>query len=320
MSLNPQLADRLRLPLIAAPMFLVSGPELVIAACLSGVIGSFPTANVRTPELLDEWMTIIRAATSQAEANGIAVAPWAPNVAAHSSNTRLQYELDVIERHAPSILITALGGPRPVIDRVHAWGGKVFADVNSVRFARKAVDTGADGLILVASGAGGHTGAMSNLAFLAAVREFFDGPVALGGGISTGAGIRAVEVAGADLAVMGTSFIATHESLARDEYKQMLIDSTVDDLVCTNTVTNVLGNWLRPTLLRAGIDPDELLFKPKVDFGDEKTREANLKRWRDIWSAGHGVGSVTDIEPVAAIVDRLHAEYRAAAARPARFA
>lgn len=320
MSLDQNLADRLRLPLIAAPMFLVSGPDLVIATCLSGVIGSFPTSNARSPDILDEWMTAIRAASEQAAADGIAVAPWAPNVAVHSTNTRLPHDLDVIERHAPSILITALGGPRPVIDRVHAWGGKVFADVNSVRFARKAVEMGADGLILVASGAGGHTGTMSNLAFLAAVREFFDGPVALGGGISSGAGIRAVEVAGADLAVMGTSFIATHESLAREEYKQMLIDSTVDDLVCTNTVTNVLGNWLRPTLLRAGIDPNVVLVNPRVDFGDEKTREAKEKRWRDIWSAGHGVGGVTDVEPVAALIDRLHTEYRAAVAKPARFA
>ena len=319
MALDDHLACSLRLPLIAAPMFLVSGPDLVIAACLSGVIGSFPTANARTAETLDEWLTTIVDATSRASADGTAVAPWAPNVVAHSTNVRLEYEIDVIERHAAPIVITALGGPRGIIERVHAWGGKVFADVNSVRFAKKAADAGADGLILVASGAGGHTGTMNGLAFLAAVREFFDGPVALGGGISNGAGIRAVEVAGADLAVMGTSFIATRESLAQDGYKQMLIDSTIDDLVCTNTVTNVLANWLRPTLVRAGIDPTDFLVNPKVDFGDEKSREEKLKRWRDIWSAGHGVGSIADVEPVAALIDRLRAQYRAAAARPARF-
>ena len=319
MALDHRLAGSLRLPLIVAPMFLVSGPDLVIAACLNGVIGSFPTANARTPERLDAWLTTIAAATSLAAADGGSVAPWAPNVVTHSTNRRLDHELDVIERHAAPIVITALGGPRAIIDRVHAWGGKVFADVNSVRFAKKAAEAGADGLILVTSGAGGHTGTMNGLAFLAAVREFFDGPVALGGGISNGAGIRAVEVAGADLAVMGTSFIATCESLAQDDYKQMLIDSTVDDLVCTNAVTNVLANWLRPSLLRAGIDPADFLAKPKVDFGDEKSREEKLKRWRDIWSAGHGVGSVTCVEPVAALIDRLHAQYRAAAARPARF-
>lgn len=319
MTLDSRFADSLRLPLIVAPMFLVSGPDLVIAACMSGVVGSFPTANARTPERLDEWLTTIAAATSLAATDGSAVAPWAPNVVTHSTNARLGSELDVIERHAAPIVITALGSPSAIIDRVHAWGGKVFADVNSVRFAKKAVEAGADGLILVASGAGGHTGAMNGLAFLAAVREFFDGPVALGGGISNGASIRAVEVAGADLAVMGTSFIATHESLAQDDYKQMLIDSTIDDLVCTNAVTNVLANWLRPSLVRAGIDPADFLVKPKVDFGDEKSREEKLKRWRDIWSAGHGVGNIARVEPVATLVGRLHAQYRAATTRPARF-
>ena len=319
MSLDNCLAGRLRLPLIAAPMFLVSGPDLVIAACLNGVIGSFPTANARTAETLNEWLTTIADATSLARRAGGTVAPWAPNVITHSTNTRLGHELDVIERHAAPIVITALGGPRAIIDRVHAWGGKVFTDVNSVRFAKKAVDAGADGLILVASGAGGHTGTMNGLAFLAAVREFFGGSVALAGGISNGAGIRAVEIAGADLAVMGTSFIATRESLAQHEYKQMLIDSTIDDLVCTNAVTNVLGNWLRPTLVRAGIDPADFLVNPKIDFGDEKSREEKLKRWRDIWSAGHGVGSIVDVEPVAALIDRLHAQYRVAASKPARF-
>jgi len=319
MALDDRLAGSLRLPLIAAPMFLVSGPDLVIAACLSGVIGSFPTANARTAETLDAWMTTIADATSRAAADGAIVAPWAPNVVVHSTNVRLDREIEVIERHAAPIVITALGGPRAITDRVHAWGGQVFADVNSVRFAKKAVDAGADGLILVAAGAGGHTGAMNGLAFLAAVREFFDGPVALGGGISNGAEIRAVEVAGADLAVMGTAFIATRESLAQNEYKQMLIDSTIDDLVCTNTVTSVLANWLRPTLVRAGIDPAAFLINPKVDFGDENSREEKLKRWRDIWSAGHGVGSIAAVEPVAALVGRLRVQYRAAAARPARF-
>lgn len=190
MALDSRLAGSLRLPLIAAPMFLVSGPDLVIAACLCGVIGSFPTANARTPETLDEWLTTIAAATSlaAADADGGTVAPWAPNVVAHSTNVRLGHELDVIERHAAPIVITALGGPSAIIDRVHAWGGKVFADVNSVRFAKKAAEAGADGLILVASGAGGHTGTMNGLAFLAAVREFFDGPVALGGASRTARG------------------------------------------------------------------------------------------------------------------------------------
>jgi len=320
MALDEYFTSRLRLPLIAAPMFLVSGPELVISACLSGVIGGFPTANARTTDALDDWLTTIRGALAAAEAQGRIVAPWAPNVVTHSTNSRLAAEMDVLERHRAPLVITALGGPRAIAGRVHGWGGKVLADVNSVHFARKAVAAGADGLILVASGAGGHTGTMNGFSFVAAVRDFFDGPVALGGGISTGAAIRAVEIAGADLAVMGTSFIATTESMAQDEYKQMLIDSTVDDLVCTNIVTSVLGNWLRPSLVRAGIDPDQFLTNPKVDFGDEKSRAEKLKRWRDIWSAGHGIGNVAAVEPVAALIDRLHAQYRAASSKPARFA
>jgi len=318
MALDEYFSARLRLPLIAAPMFLVSGQELVISACLSGVIGGFPTANARSTDMLDDWLTNIRAALAAAEAQGRIVAPWAPNVVTHSTNSRLGAEMDVLERHRAPLVITALGGPRAIAGRVHGWGGKVFADVNSVHFARKAVAAGADGLILVASGAGGHTGTMNGFSFVASVREFFDGPVALGGGISTGAAIRAVETAGADLAVMGTSFIATTESMAQDEYKQMLIDST-DDLVCTNIVTNVLGNWLRPSLVRAGIDPGQVLVNPKVDFGDEESRAEKLKRWRDIWSAGHGIGSVAAVEPVAALIDRLHGQYRAAASKTARF-
>jgi len=294
----------LRLPLIAAPMFLVSGPDLVIAACANGVLGSFPCANARTIEVLEEWIAQIAE-----KPGGQSSAPWAANLVVHPTNPRLPDELSVLENARAPVVITALGGPKPIVDRVHAWGGKVLADVNSVAFARKAIDAGVDGLILVSAGAGGHTGQMNGFSLLSAVREFFDGPVALGGGLSNGAEIRAVETAGANLAVMGTAFIATEESLAVPEYKSMLIDATVDDLVLTNTVTNVLANWLRPTLVRAGIDPTDFLVNPKANFSDTSLIEKQRARWKTVWSAGHGVGSVRRVDTVAELIARLRREY-----------
>jgi nitronate monooxygenase len=295
---------RLKLPLIAAPMFLVSGPELVIAACQNGALGSLPCANARTVDILQKWIAQITDALASGDA-----APWAANLVVHPTNPRLAAEMDALEQNKVPIIITALGGPRAIVDRVHAWGGKVFADVNSVGFARKAVDAGVDGLVLVSAGAGGHTGPMNGFSLLAAVREFFDGPVALGGGLSNGAEIRAVEIAGADLAVMGTTFIPTEESLADPEYKAMLIDSTIDDLVLTNTVTNVNANWLRHTLVRAGIEPSERLVNPKVDFGNAATIELQRARWKTVWSAGHGIGSIRKVETTADLVARLRREY-----------
>ncbi len=304
----------LRLPLIAAPMFLVSGPDLVIAACANGVLGSFPCANARTIEVLTEWIAQITQ-----RLGGRPGPPWAANLVVHPTNPRLSDELSVLENARVPVVITALGGPKPIVDRVHAWGGKVLADVNSVAFAKKAVDAGVDGLILVSAGAGGHTGRMNGFSLLSAVREFFDGPIALGGGLSNGAEIRAVETAGANLAVMGTAFIATEESLAVPEYKSMLIDSTIDDLVLTNTVTNVLANWLRPTLVRAGIDPTDFLVNPKVDFSDSSLIEKQRVRWTTVWSAGHGVGSVRRVDTVAELVARLRREYLQACDLPRKY-
>lgn len=311
MSFLDDYRGRLRLPLIAAPMFLVSGPDLVTAACAQGVMGSFPCANARTIEVLDDWIGEIAGTL-----DGRADAPWAANLVVHPTNTRLAAELDVLENARAPIVITALGGPQRIVDRVHGWGGRVFADVNSIAFARKAVSAGVDGLILVSSGAGGHTGRMNGFSLLAGVREFFDGVIALGGGLSNGAEIRAVEVAGADLAVMGTSFIPTRESLADPEYKAMLIDSTIDDLVLTNTVTSVLANWLRPTLVRAGIDPADFLVNPRVDFGNSADQELQRARWKTVWSAGHGLGSISKVEGVADLVARLRGEYRQACNLP----
>lgn len=301
-----QWRSRLSLPLVAAPMFLISGPELVLAACRSGVVGNFPTPNARTVADLDQWMD--RITTGLTDKN----APWAANVVVHRSNARLDEDLDLVMRYKAPLVITALGSPRAIVERVHDYGGLVFADVNSVPFARKAVEAGVDGLVLVASGAGGHTGNMTGFSFVPAVREFFDGPVILGGGITDGAGIRAAEVLGADLAYMGTRFIACEESLAAPEYRDMLVNSTVEDLILTRAITGVAANWLKPSIARAGYDLDAMEKNPDVDFTDP---QSGAKRWAHVWSAGHGVGLIDRTEPVASLVARLKAEYEEARKR-----
>ena len=310
MNLSSRLPEdwrpRMKLPLVAAPMFLISGPELVLAACREGVIGSFPTPNARTVAVLDEWMDKI------ARGLGTGDAPWAANVVVHRSNTRLDEDLDLVVRYKVPLVITALGSPRAIVERVHDYGGLVFADVNSVPFARKAAAAGVDGLVLVAAGAGGHTGQMTGFSFVPAVREFFDGPVILGGGITDGAGIRAAEVLGADLAYMGTRFIACTESLAVPEYRDMLVGSTVDDLILTRAITGVAANWLKPSIARAGMDLDAMEKNPDIDFTDP---QSGAKRWAQVWSAGHGVGMIDRVETVASLVARLREEYEQAKKR-----
>ena len=301
-----QWRERLSLPLVAAPMFLISGPELVVAACRNGVIGSFPTPNARTVADLDQWLDRITTGLTEKDA------PWAANVVVHRSNARLDEDLDLVMRYKAPLVITALGSPRAIVERVHDYGGIVFADVNSVPFARKAVEAGVDGLVLVAAGAGGHTGNMTGFSFVPAVREFFDGPVILGGGITDGAGIRAAEVLGADLAYMGTRFIACEESLAAPEYRDMLVNSTVDDLVLTRAITGVAANWLKPSIMRAGYDLDAMEKNPDVDFTDP---QSGAKRWAHVWSAGHGVGLIDRTEPLDSLVARLKAEYEEARKR-----
>ena len=281
-------------------MFLVSGPELVLAACKAGMIGAFPAPNCRTIEALDSWMRTIT------EALGPQDAAWAFNMVTHSSYPRFEAELELVKAYQPPLVITALGGPQRVIETVHAYGGTVFADVNSVPFARKAAAAGADGLALVCAGAGGHTGWMSNVAFIEAVRTFFDGPIAVGGGISTGQGVAAVEAMGADLAYLGTAFIAAEESLAHPDYKTMVIESDSTDLVVSASVTGVPASWLRPSLERAGLDPDAMPKTAAKNFGDP---EQSLKGWKDIWSAGQGVGGVKAVEPAARIIERLVQQY-----------
>ncbi|MDO8422935.1 MAG: nitronate monooxygenase [Parvibaculum sp.] len=305
MSLPLEWRARLKLPLVAAPMFLVTGPDLVIAPCREGVIGTFPTPNARSIEILDEWLDRISTSVNKTDA------PWGANLVVHRSNARLDEDIALLEKYRPELVITALGSPQAIVDRVHKWGGKVFADVNSVAFARKAVAAGVDGLVLVAAGAGGHTGNMTGFSFVPAVREFFDGPVILGGGITNGAGIRAAEVLGAELAYMGTRFIPCVESLASDAYRAMLVGATIDDLILTRAITGVAANWLKPSIANAGFDLDAMEARPDIDFTDP---QGGAKRWAQVWSAGHGVGSIDRVETAAELIARLKIEYAAARA------
>jgi nitronate monooxygenase len=302
------LRSRLSLPLICAPMFLVSGPDLVIAACRNGVIGSFPAPNARPLETLDAWMGRVAGELADARRTdpSARIAPWSVNLVVHSSYDRLLAELELVQRHQPPIVITALGSPARVVDAVHAYGGLVFADVGSVAMARKAAQAGVDGLILVSSGAGGHTGSVSPFVFVAAVRQFYDGIVVLAGGLCSGAAIRAAEVAGADLADIGTLFIAARESLAPDDYRQMVVDAGVDDLVLTKAFTGASAYYLRASILRSGLDPDNLSGKSAMDWSKSDTQ---LKAWKDIWSAGQSAAAVHRVESAAEIIARLRAEY-----------
>ncbi|WP_138380403.1 NAD(P)H-dependent flavin oxidoreductase [Luteithermobacter gelatinilyticus] len=316
MAIPPEIKDNLRLPLIAAPMFLVSGPEMVIAACKAGIVGAFPTPNARTVDALDDWMRAITTelAAARAADPDRKIGPWAANLVVHSSNDRLPADMELVMKYRPPIVITALGSPAAVVEAVQSYGGKVFADVNSVAFARKAAATGVDGLVLVCSGAGGHTGQMAAFAFVAAVREFFDGMIVLAGSICDGGAIRATEVLGADFAYMGTKFIAAKESLAQEEYRQMLVNSTYEDIVCTNAFTGAWANMLKPSIRQAGLDPDNLKPKDKIDFTDPQSES---KAWKNIWSAGHGINTVKKVEPLGEMVERLYQEYREASRKPA---
>ena len=309
-----QLKVRLRLPMFAAPMFLVSGPDLVIEACRAGVIGAFPSLNARKLETLEEWLERISITLAEEEKQRPGeIAPWAVNLIVHRSNKRLADDLKLTVQYRAPIVITSLGTPRRVRDEVHAYGGLLFCDVNSLFYARKAADAGVDGLILVAAGAGGHTGMITPFAFLAEVRKFFAGPIVLAGGISSGADVAAAIAMGADFAYIGTRFIAVNESLASDDYRRMLVDSAVDDLVLTPYFTGVPANYLKTSVERAGIDPAELdRANPQIQFDDEEMR---ARAWRDIWSAGQGVGSVERVQPTARLIDELEAGYRKAIAR-----
>ncbi|HEV8330031.1 MAG TPA: nitronate monooxygenase [Steroidobacteraceae bacterium] len=305
---------RLRLPVVAAPMFLISGPELVIEACRSGIIGAFPTTNARSTQELDAWMGRI-----STELRDGAVAPWATNVITHSTNQRLPQDLELVARYRPPLVITALGSPKPAIELVHSYGGIVIADVVNLTLAKKAIDAGADGLACVSAGAGGHTGFISPFAFISAARELTNGLVIVGGGIADGYGVAGAIAAGADLVYMGTRFIATRESRAVEDYKKMVVDSTLDDLLVSASITGTPATWLKPSLRRCGYDPEQMPDKPQRNY-DSSQQQQVAKRWKDLWSAGQGIGAVRAIEPMSAVVDSLAREYEEALARMAALA
>ncbi len=292
------LKAKLRLPVIVAPMFLISGPELVIAAGKAGIMGAFPAPNARTVDVLDDWLGRITGELGAAGKAGM----WAINMIVHSTYERFDAELDLICRYQPQIVITALGSPSRPLERVHAYGGRVFADVITPTQARKAIDAGADGLVLVAAGAGGHTGQYSPFALVDEVRAFWDGPIVLGGGIGNARAIAAAQILGADFAYMGTRFIATPESLVSDENRAMLVRATASDIVTTSAITGVPSNWMRESLERAGFTADMLDTKKKIDFSN---LHGDTKAWKTVWGAGHSVGQTRSIQTVAEVVDDL---------------
>lgn len=310
------LAGRLSLPVIASPLFIVSGPELVIAQCKAGIVGSFPSLNARPLPVLDEWLTRIESELAEYQATHpqAKVAPYAVNLIIHMSNDRLEQDIAICEKHKVPIIITSLRAPAMVVEKVHSWGGIVLHDVINVRHAKKALSEGVDGLILVCTGAGGHAGTLSPLALVSEVRQFWDGPVALSGAIANGASILAAQAMGADLAYIGTRFIATPEANATPDYKQMLVDTAAKDIVYSSLFTGVHGNYLAPSVRNAGMDPDNLPSADKSTMNFGSGGNTDKKAWKDIWGAGQGVGSIAEVKPVREVVAQFRAEYDAAKA------
>ena len=293
-----KLIDRLRLPVIVAPMFLVSGPDLVIASSNAGLIGSFPGPNARTVEELEEWMHQINKSTSN---------PWAFNMITHKTYDRFSEELDLIKKFQPKIVITALGSPERVIEAVHGYGGQVIADVNNISFAQRCAEMNIDGMALICHGAGGHTGQLSPFSFSSYVREFFDGLIVLAGSISTGKHIKAAQLLSADLCYMGTRFISAQESNAVYEYKSMIINSNYDDLRMTNLFTGAQAYYLKDSIINNNLDPDNL--DSNTDGFNISASQDKISAWKDIWSAGQGVGLIKNIESVESIVEDLESEF-----------
>ena len=313
----PALFDSLTLPAVASPMFIISNPEMVIAQCKAGIVGSFPALNARPQEELDSWLAQIKDtldAHDQANPDQPS-APFAVNQIVHRSNDRLMADLETCVKHEVPIVITSLGAVEAVNEAVHSYGGIVLHDVINNRFAKKAIEKGADGLIAVAAGAGGHAGTQSPMALIGEIRSWFNGPLLLSGAISTGASILAAQAMGADLGYIGSAFIASEEANAEDAYKQMIISCGADDIIYTDKFTGVHGNYLIPSLIAAGIDPKALLKEEKneMDFGQASTEDA--KAWKHIWGAGQGIGTIGQVEPVSDIVARLKREYAEARSR-----
>jgi nitronate monooxygenase len=316
----PKQLQGLRVPVVGAPLFIISNPKLVIAQCTSGIVGSMPSLNARPAEQLDEWLAEITealAAWNRAHPERPA-APYAINQIVHKSNDRLEHDMQVCAKYKVPVVITSLGARTDVNDAVHAWGGIVLHDIIDNRFAKKAVEKGADGLIAVAAGAGGHAGVKSPFALIQEIREWFDGPLLLSGSISTGGGVLAALAMGADLAYIGSAFIATDEARASDAYKQAIVEGTSDDIVYSSLFTGVHGNYLKPSIRNAGLDPDNLPESDatKMNFAGSTSADGGSKKaWKDIWGCGQGIAAIKAVVPAAALVDRLAAEYGQAKAR-----
>jgi nitronate monooxygenase len=307
----PPLLQNLPLPIIGSPLFIISNPTLVIEQCKAGVVGAMPALNARPAEQLDEWLAEITetlAAHDRAHPDRPA-APFAINQIVHKSNDRLEHDLDVCARYRVPIVITSLGARTDLNEAVHGWGGVVLHDIINNTFAKKAIDKGADGLIAVAAGAGGHAGVNSPFALVAEIREWFDGPLALSGAIATGGGVLAALACGADFAYIGSAFIATDEARAADAYKQMIVASTSDDIVYSSLFTGVLGNYLKGSIRNAGLDPDAL---PESDPSKMSFAGDAKKAWKDIWGCGQGIGAIKSVVPAAELVARLAREYESA--------
>ena len=316
MALPALLRDNLSIPVVGAPLFIISNPTLVIEQCKAGVVGSFPALNARPKEVLEEWLKRITGELGEYKAKhpDRKVAPFAVNQIVHGSNDRLMHDVELCEKYKVPIQITSLRAPDEVVPSAHRYGGLVFHDVTNVKHAKRALQAGVDGLILVCAGAGGHAGALSPFALVAEVRQFYDGCLLLSGSIANGASVLAAQAVGADLAYIGTRFIAAKEANATDANKQCIIDSTGEEIVYTNLFTGVHGNYMKRSIAAAGLDPDDLptADKSKMNFGSGGNQKA--KAWRDIWGAGQGVGQIHDAPPAAEIVARLKAEYEAARA------
>jgi nitronate monooxygenase len=314
MSLPAILQNNLSLPLIGSPLFIISNPDLVIAQCRAGIVGAFPALNARPAQVLEEWLIRI---TTELDAHNKAnphkpAAPFAVNQIVHASNDRLQHDLALCVKYKVPIIITSLGARPEVNDAVHSYGGITLHDIINNHFAKKAIEKGADGLIAVAAGAGGHAGTISPFPLIHEIRDWFDGPLVLSGAIASGQAILAAQAMGADLAYMGTAFIATTEANAKDTYKQMIVDGSAEDIVYSNLFTGVHGNYLKPSIRAAGLDPDKL---PMSDPGKMNFSSGSTKAWKDIWGAGQGLSAVKEILPAAELIARLHREYAEAKRR-----
>jgi len=317
MALPPILSERLKLPIVAAPLVIVSNPDLVIAQCKAGIVGSFPALNARPAEELDRWLEKITTELAEYDAANpeSPSAPFAVNQIVHGSNDRLQHDMEMCVKWKVPIVITSLGAKEFVNESVHSYGGIVLHDIINDRFARKAIEKGADGLIAVAAGAGGHAGALSPFALVQELREWFDGPLLLSGSIANGDAVLAAQAMGADLAYIGSAFIATEEANAEQPYKQSLVDSSADDIVLSNLFTGVHGNYLKPSIVAAGMDPDNLPESDpsKMNFGSGGNSDA--KAWKDIWGCGQGIGAVKAVLSAQELVGKIEAQYNSAKSR-----